>query len=256
MASRRDSYFWTVECFIITIKQLFFLRQANDSSDCMWVATSWSWSESNEFGQADLILSRVIWRLHLSYDTITAAWLTGWQQGLGVVHFLEWQEKTEAYNQVTGSMWTCVNVNKWHQQMLANSTNHNHQLDFFVIAVRWILKKHQRLWLVFWASSSSTDGEIQRKVMRSVKDIPSSSIHFMVKSWSLSIEHMSLTSPYRPSNEMDGSKWVIMMSLQRRQISKWFDLITLDALIWYAGSVTVLILILLIIVGHDVTDQH
>lgn len=47
--------------------------------------------------------------------------------------------------------------------------------------------------------------------------VPSSSIHFMVKSWSLSMEHMSLTSPYRPSYDMDGSKWVIMMSLQRKQ---------------------------------------
>lgn len=47
--------------------------------------------------------------------------------------------------------------------------------------------------------------------------LPSSSIHFMVKSWSLSMEHMSLTSPYRPSYEMDGSKWVIMMSLQRNR---------------------------------------
>lgn len=39
-----------------------------------------------------------------------------------------------------------------------------------------------------------------------ITNIPSSSIHFMVKSWSLSMEHMSLTSPYRPSYEMDGSK--------------------------------------------------
>lgn len=49
----------------------------------MWVATSWSWSESNEVGQVDLTLSRAIWQLHLSYDTVTAAWLTGWRQGTG-----------------------------------------------------------------------------------------------------------------------------------------------------------------------------
>lgn len=79
--SGRDSDHWT-EYFIMTIKKLSFLRQANDSSDCMWVGTSGSWSESNEFGQADLILSRAMWRLHLSNDTITAAWLTVWQQGI------------------------------------------------------------------------------------------------------------------------------------------------------------------------------
>lgn len=54
--------------------------------------------------------------------------------------------------------------------------------------------------------------------------VPSSSIHFMVNSWSLSMEHMSLTCPYRPSYETDGSKWVIMMSLQKTQISQDYEL--------------------------------
>lgn len=56
-------------------------------------------------------------------------------------------------------------------------------------------------------------------------NVPSSSIHFMVKSISLSMEHMSLTSPYRPSYEMDGSKWVIMMSLQIRHIVLYLTLV-------------------------------
>lgn len=50
-------------------------------------------------------------------------------------------------------------------------------------------------------------------------NLPSSSIHFMVKSCSLSKEHMSRTSLHSPSNEMEGSKYVIMMSLSKRKIN-------------------------------------
>lgn len=48
-------YVVSMDGAVEAIKQLFFLRQTNCSSDFMWVATSASWSDSNEFGQADLI---------------------------------------------------------------------------------------------------------------------------------------------------------------------------------------------------------
>ena len=46
---------------------------------------------------------------------------------------------------------------------------------------------------------------------------PSSSIHFMVKSCSLSKEHMSRTSLQRPSKDIEGSKCVIMISLKKKK---------------------------------------
>lgn len=169
--SGRDSDHWT-EYFIMTIKQLSFLRQANDSSDCMWVATSGSWSESNEFGQADLILSRAMWRLHLSYDTITAAWLTVWQQriGRGALPFLDWQEKSltvkwqgsvclrEHVFILTRGTAKCSHTQpvafKFVQYASWCHIWQNYNFWFFLFCgvspVRWILKKKKKTLLHLW----------------------------------------------------------------------------------------------------------
>ena len=108
--------------FVLSIKQLSSLRQTNDSSDCMWVATSGSSCESNEFRQADLIQGAAVWRLHLSDDTITAAWLTDWQPGIecGIEFFLTDGKRRSLEVKVT---WKCMlpwHLNTLHHQMLAN----------------------------------------------------------------------------------------------------------------------------------------